>query len=195
MALDIGSRRRREEALGRRNFELLKQLRRHDGLAESLAEHAFPEFRDHRTPNEDSLGQLLTTVEEEQRAGRLVFDDLGALFWSLLERFPTIDRAYRRRYPIVIADEHQDASALQDATIRRLGSNKLIVLADPMQMIHEFRGASEERLNQHLEDCDERLTPRTPHRWHGRNEVAEWLLAVRGRLQGKSRSMACATTK
>jgi superfamily I DNA/RNA helicase len=101
-----------------------------------------------------------------------------------------VERAYLRRYPIVIADEHQDASALQDAVVRRLGTARLSVLADPMQLIHGFRGARIERLEQHEQDCDEQLTLNTPHRWHGSAELADWLLAVRARLQGEHRDAA-----
>ncbi len=189
MQLDVGSRRRREEALQRADSDLVKQLRVSQGMIESLAEHAFSEFRDQRTPEPGALANLLAVVEAEQQAGRLVFDDLGALFWSLLERFPTLAKAYRTRYPVVIADEHQDASSLQDALVRRLGTERLVVFADPMQLIHEFRGASEDRLERHLAECDQALSLGTPHRWHRSGEVARWLLAVRSRLQG--RDVAC----
>ena len=50
---------------------------------------------------------MLATLEHEQQQGRLVFDDLGALFWRLLKTFPVLDKAYKMRYPVVIADEHQ----------------------------------------------------------------------------------------
>jgi hypothetical protein len=185
MQLDIGSRRRRSEALRRGAGDQVQALGRAEGLVESLAEHAFRDFQDHRTPADDLLQRLLRIVEEEQLAGRLVFDDLGALFWALLERFPTVEEVYRWRYPVVIADEHQDASALQDAVVRRLGGSRLVVFADPMQLIHEFRGADGARLERHMAACDEPLTLRTAHRWHGSGELARWLLAVRVRLGGE----------
>ena len=75
---------------------------------------------------------------------------------------------------MVIADEHQDASALQDAVVRRLARRRLVVFADEMQLIHEFRGASQARLDQHLDDAGEILTLRTPHRWHGAGRYCEW---------------------
>lgn len=184
MRLDIGSRRRREEALRREGQDAVRQLKSADGLIDSLAEHAFHEFRDHRTPDDGLLKRLLSIIDEEQRAGRLVFDDLGALFWILLERFPAVRDAYRSRYPVVIADEHQDASALQDAVVRRLGTSRLVVFADEMQLIHEFRGADRKRLDRHLAECAQPLTLRTAHRWHGSEELARWLLGVRARLQG-----------
>jgi DNA helicase-2/ATP-dependent DNA helicase PcrA len=183
----IGSRQRREQVLLRvAPRHLRKAFSTSNGLTESLAEHSFPAFRDARTPACTDLVHLLAAVTEEQRAGRLVFGDLGALFWSLLEGFPAIDLAYQTRYPVVIADEHQDASALQDAVVRRLGRRRLVVLADPMQLIHGFRGADPARLERHCNDCAEKLELKTPHRWHGNQEAASWLLAVRARLTGQS---------
>jgi superfamily I DNA/RNA helicase len=189
MTLDLGSRKRRVEALreavGR---DVLKPLEGRPGLIEALAEHRHAPFQDDRTPDAELLGKLLEAVLSEQVAGRLVFDDLGALFWELLDRFPSVAAAYLRRFPIVVADEHQDASALQDAVARRLGQVRLVVFADPMQLIHGFRGASDARLDAHRDECDEELSVTTPHRWHGSEDLAEWLLAVRARLLGEERS-------
>lgn len=184
--LDPGSSTRRRGALEAVDRDAVRRLdREHSGLIDALGEHAFEPFRDERTPAPELLDPLLEVVDNEQRAGRLVFDDFGALFWRLLEEFPIVERAYLARYPVVIADEHQDASALQDALVRRLGTVRLTVLADPMQLIHGFRGARMERLDRHREECDEELLLNTPHRWHGSEHLAEWLLAVRARLMGE----------
>ena len=136
--LDVGSSRRRATALKAASAQGWNAIKDHSGLADSLAEHAFEAFRDRRTPPPDLLQELLVAIDVEQRQGRLVFDDLGALFWRLLETQPTVARAYAARYPAVIADEHQDASALQDALVRRFGVVRLVVLADHMQLIHGF---------------------------------------------------------
>jgi superfamily I DNA/RNA helicase len=160
-------------------------LRSQEGLLDALAEHQFEYFQDERTPEGETLDRLLAVIEREQRAGRLVFDDLGALFWRLIEAFPAVDAAYRARYPVVIADEHQDASELQDAVVRRLGHRRLVVLADPMQLIYGFRGSKPERLERHVQECDNRFELRTPHRWHQDKETGRWLLAVRRRLQAE----------
>jgi UvrD-like helicase C-terminal domain len=40
-------------------------------------------------------------------------------------------------------------------------------------------------LDRHREECDEELLLSTPHRWHGSEHLAEWLLAVRARLMGE----------
>lgn len=184
MDAEIGSFRRRYGLFEAVRQQEVRRMRQRPGLLDALAEHRFERFQDERTPPVDLLADLLEVVDREQRAGHLVFDDLGALFWDILERYPSVRRAYRSRYPIVIADEHQDASELQDAVVRLLGTRKLVVFADPMQLIHGFRGASPERLSRHLDECDESYELHTPHRWHGSLEIAEWLLAVRSRLQG-----------
>lgn len=189
--LDIGSSKRRREALETVDRDAVRRLdREHTGLLDALAEHEFDDFRDERTPPPELLTPLLAVVRAEQEAGRLVFDDLGALFWRLLHRFPIVERAYLERYPVVIADEHQDASALQDALVRKLGTTRLTILADPMQLIHGFRGARQERLDRHRAECNEELTLSTAHRWHGSDHLAEWLLGVRRRLMNEQVEVA-----
>lgn len=182
--LDIGSRKRRIKALQAASPAGYAAIKPHSGLPESFAEHAFESFRDQRTPSDQLRNELLAAINGEHRAGRLVFDDLGALFWQLLEQHPSVARAYAARYPAVIADEHQDASALQDAVVRRLGSQRLVVLADPLQLIHEFRGADLERLRAHWRDSDAQHELLTPHRWHGAPEQGTWLLGIRDRVKG-----------
>lgn len=180
---DLWSSESRYRAIAAIDAELAKRLRKDETLY-SLAESRFPEFRDERTPDAEVLERLLAVIDAENAAGRLVFDDLGALFFRLITTFPTVDAAYRRRYPIVIADEHQDASELQDALVRRLDEARRIVLADPMQLIYGFRGSRDERLQRHRDECDQEFELRTPHRWHGSEETGRWLLAVRERLLG-----------
>ncbi|MBV9309773.1 MAG: UvrD-helicase domain-containing protein [Solirubrobacterales bacterium] len=188
MSIDVGSRKRRVDAMRDAvGQETLKPLEGRAGLLDAFAEHAHPRFQDERTPGADLLHKLLAVVRAEEEAGRLVFDDLGALFWELLDRFPSVEAAYLRRFPVVIADEHQDASALQDAVVRRLAQSRLIVFADPMQLIHGFRGASDARLEAHKVDCNEVCSLSTAHRWHGSAHLAAWLLAVRARLLGEDR--------
>lgn len=90
----------------------------------------------------------------------------------------------------MIADEHQDASALQDSVVRRL-ADTLVVLADPLQLIHGYRGASPARLDAHIADSDSPpFDLRTPHRWHDQPNAGKWLLAVRRRLLGHTATAA-----
>ena len=97
-----------------------------------------------------------------------------------------LDAAYKSRFPVVLADEHQDASELQDAFVRRLATQRMAIFADPMQLIYGFRGSRPERLVKHLDDCDQCFELETPHRWHGEAAAGDWLLAVRRRLGDES---------
>lgn len=155
-------------------------------LCDTIAELEDPDLRPALPIGTTELECLLAAVATEQRAGHLVFGDLGALYWKLMRRFPTVAAAYQARYPILIVDEHQDASALQDAVVRHLATRRLVVLADPMQLIHAWRGAEEVRLQRHLAECGREYALSTPHRWHNDPEVGRWLLAVRARLEGRT---------
>jgi hypothetical protein len=184
--LDIGSSKRRVAALRSVSDEAAVVVRSGKTIIDSLAEHAFPAFRDDRTPELPVLESMLDVVRTEHAAGRLVFDDLGALFWRLLEEQPTVAAAYAARHPIVIADEHQDASALQDAIVRRFGTRRLVVLADHLQLIHGYRGADLERLRAHWRESGAQHRLNTPHRWHGRAAEGAWLLSVRDALEPRA---------
>jgi superfamily I DNA/RNA helicase len=199
--VQIASRRRRLRALESTGLADVGRLKGSDRVLEGLAEQRHERFRGPGELSDSALKTLLSAIDAEMAAGHLIFDDLGALFWQLLETYPEVRTAYGARYPVVIADEHQDASALQDAVVRLLGARSLIVFADPMQMIYGFRGADPQRLIDHEKESDCSHQFRTPHRWHGDQEVAEWLLCVRSRLMGgaagcsRPKSVKIATTK
>lgn len=188
--LDVGSSKRRAAVLCSVGEEAARVVRSDKTIIDCLAEHAFGRLRDDRTPELAVLEPMLAAVRAEHAAGRLVFDDLGALFWRLLEEQPTVAAAYAARYPVVIADEHQDASALQDAIVRRFGARRLVVLADHLQLIHGYRGADLERLRAHWRESGARHRLSTPHRWHGRGTEGAWLLALRDAFEGRATTAA-----
>lgn len=178
--LKITSRRRREA--------LVRGATRHHTLLGALDECAELNFPDIRSTTVDpgEIQKVLAVIAADHAAGRLVFGDLGAFWKRLVTKHPSVREALRARYPVVIADEHQDASAIQEALVRDLGAN-LVVFADPMQLIHAWRGADWARLEQHLRDCHEQIELTTPHRWHNSPTLGEWRLEVRRRLLGETR--------
>ena len=155
-------------------------------LQESVAEFQYSELRPALPLTEEELAPILAVVAAEHRAGRLVFEDFGALWWRLITTQPTVLRALQARFPVVLADEHQDASALQDGLVRAIAT-KMVVFADPMQLIHEWRGADIARLDRHLAERDDLIELSTPHRWSGDPATGQWLLDVRERLLRHSR--------
>lgn len=110
---------------------------------------------------------------------------------QLLDKKPIVANALARRYPLIICDEHQDATAAQDQIILALlkAGVRLRVFADPMQRI--FGGRSAAAIAAEIKrwtditsraDAFEELD--TPHRWADTNpELGEWILAARTTLR------------
>jgi DNA helicase-2/ATP-dependent DNA helicase PcrA len=118
------------------------------------------------------------------------YDLLGKNVTRLLTHHPAIADCLARRYPIIVCDEHQDASADQHALVMALhrGGARLRVFADPMQMIFngtqgqpaaaEQRWADLKAAADQFEELDE------PHRWANiQPELGAWLLAARAALR------------
>lgn len=183
--LRMSSWRRRKAILRGADARAVELFRTRQHILESFADQAYPEIAIPTGLDDERVQLLLVAVHAEHARGNLVFDDLGALYWTLITRFPSVGEAFRERYPIVIADEHQDASLLQDALVRDLGRQRRVILADPMQLIHGWRGADEARLQAHRDECEHEYTLVMPHRWHDEPSSGTWLLGVRRRLQGE----------
>jgi hypothetical protein len=118
------------------------------------------------------------------------YDLLGEMIARLLTRHPAIANCVVRRYPIVVCDEHQDASADQHEIVMALhrGGAQLRVFADPMQMI--FTGsqaqtaAAEQRWAVLKAAADRFEKLEQPHRWANiQPELGVWILAARETLR------------
>ena len=114
---------------------------------------------------------------------------------GLLKRRPFIADMLARRYPIVVCDEHQDASAEQHAVIESLHGAGARVRAffDPMQRIYgaglgagsiEAQDqADENRLAAFRAAADVAESLDVPHRWTGGGEeLGDWILESRASL-------------
>ncbi len=96
-----------------------------------------------------------------------------------------------RRYPLLICDEHQDATAPQDQIILALhkAGVHLRVFADPMQRIFGGRNAAAiaaeiKRWTDLKERADAFEELDTPHRWANTNPaLGAWILAARATLR------------
>jgi DNA helicase-2/ATP-dependent DNA helicase PcrA len=109
----------------------------------------------------------------------------------LLDKKPIIARALARRYPLIICDEHQDATAAQDQIIFALhkAGAHFRIFADPMQRIFGGRNAAaiaaEIKRWTDLKDQAEAFEELdTPHRWADTNPaLGEWILTARATLR------------
>jgi DNA helicase-2/ATP-dependent DNA helicase PcrA len=115
---------------------------------------------------------------------------------GLLKRRPFIADMLARRYPMVICDEHQDASAEQHAVIESLhgAGAKVRAFFDPMQRIYgagttEAQGqADDSRLAAFRASADVAESLDVPHRWKGGGEeLGIWILESRARLAAGGR--------
>ena len=81
--------------------------------------------------------------ERKRRANALDYDDLLGNWLRLMDEFPEVADAYRRRFRYVLVDEYQDTNRLQSAVIRTMGRHhrNILVVGDDAQAIYAFRGA------------------------------------------------------
>lgn len=72
-------------------------------------------------------------------ADGIPFSALSEKAVELFRRAPTVARAVAAHYPVIVLDEHQDASVHQHEAVRLLreiGNAHLRIFGDPMQAIH-----------------------------------------------------------
>lgn len=123
------------------------------------------------------------------RAQREGYAELAARVARLLTASPMIERMLARRFPIVICDEHQDASEHQHSIVLALhrGGAALRIFGDPMQQIY---GGSSSKGQAEFEaswnalrgtGLSEELD--TPHRWSSDPQLGQWILAARSTLR------------
>lgn len=121
------------------------------------------------------------------------YEVVAARCRELLERSISVSHAAATRYPIIICDEHQDASADQHAVVMALHTAGSMVrfLGDPMQLIYGGTGKGT-RLAldrwEHLATLGGFGKLKTPHRWEtGSRELGQWVLQAREALASGNR--------
>lgn len=117
--------------------------------------------------------------------GSVPFETIMTAAVGLLERAPTIARSVGLRFPLIIFDEHQDASEVQHELLRKLrdvAKSRVRVFADPMQAIFGF-GSDLVDCESVASEADMAETLTQAQRWVDEHELGEWLLEVRAQLQ------------
>ncbi|WP_139978081.1 DNA helicase PcrA [Nocardioides litoris] len=111
---------------------------------------------DARNGIEKTFASCYTLYQQRLReANALDFDDLIMTTVHLLQAFPDVREAYRRRFRHVLVDEYQDTNHAQYALIHQLCADdpeltekervepaELMVVGDADQSIYAFRGAN-----------------------------------------------------
>lgn len=120
------------------------------------------------------------------------YDELAAKVAELVRKNIYIAASLARRFPLIICDEHQDASADQHAIIMSVleAGSHLRIFGDPMQQIFgehergdafttaESRWTALKKSACRFEELD------FPHRWkNGEPELGRWILEARSTLK------------
>jgi len=119
------------------------------------------------------------------------YTELATKVARLLKLSPMIARSLAMRYPIVICDEHQDASADQHAIAMAFytGGALVRIFGDPVQRIYGSRAKAEIKAdNQRWEDLKKKADTfeelDLPHRWlNGSGALGQWILTARAKLR------------
>ncbi|MBR0516265.1 MAG: ATP-dependent helicase [Eubacterium sp.] len=81
--------------------------------------------------------------ELKKKSGKLDFNDMMHMCYTLLKKRPDILDLIRKSYPYILVDEFQDTNLLQYEILKMLAAplNNLFVVGDDDQSIYGFRGA------------------------------------------------------
>lgn len=135
-----------------------------------------------------SLGLPADPAAWARRKGADAYTTLAARVATLMGRHSFVAEALAARFPIVIADEHQDSSADQHGVLIALcdAGAKLRIFGDPMQGIYA-RGKAAEKALARWEETKTAGTfaeLATPHRWRdGTPALGDWVLQARQALK------------
>ena len=137
-------------------------------------------------PYAHALG-LPTPLEAHlDRPGGIPFADLSTKTVELFTRAPTIARAVSSCFPLIILDEHQDASKAQHDVIRLLreiGTSRLRIFGDPMQALHVGDAEGYVAWDDLRAFADVNTELEEPHRWKDAPALGQWLKAARTTLK------------
>lgn len=117
--------------------------------------------------------------------GGVPFRELAPAAASLLLRCPSIASALAYRHPVVILDEHQDASVAQheiSAALNRCEHCRVRVFADPMQAIYEEADQARISWDRLSHEAGTFVELDEPQRWTENRELGEWILLARREL-------------
>jgi UvrD/REP helicase N-terminal domain/UvrD-like helicase C-terminal domain len=106
----------------------------------------------------------------------------------LLEGSSLVAEAAAQRYPVILCDEHQDASLDQHRAIMAVhkAGARLRVFGDPMQVIFGGNDAGIRATLRRWDDLKGSGAPGelfTPHRWSSSSDLGAWILAARKALK------------
>ena len=127
---------------------------------------------------------IVDAIKDINKEGYIGFSDIAYYMWELLNKSHALLNIIRNKYNLIILDEYQDSSDLQDKIVKKIigENNKALFLADSKQMIYGWRGASSERLNNLLDDYKEEIKQQELFeimRFKSRKDIEKTLMETR----------------
>ena len=114
------------------------------------------------------------------------FEAIRSKAVDLVRRSPTVARLIGAQYPVIILDEHQDASLSQHELVMilmQIGGSRLRVFGDPMQALHSGGAAQVVDWDALWQGCRDRRELTEPKRWNDAPELGRWITAARATLR------------
>ncbi|HEX3577473.1 MAG TPA: ATP-dependent helicase [Thermoanaerobaculia bacterium] len=108
-------------------------------------ENNYPHFGIYR---DEMINVFRRYKERKQEANAMDFDDLLVNWKLLLDDYPEVSAALKRRYRYILVDEYQDTNKLQAEIVDAMAEvrRNVMVVGDDAQSIYSFRGASFENI-------------------------------------------------
>lgn len=92
--------------------------------------------------------KIISKIIQSNREGNIYFSDFAYYMKLLLLKSPKLLSIINEKYQLIILDEYQDSSDIQEEIVKLLVGNKnrALFFADTNQMIYEWRGATSKRI-------------------------------------------------
>lgn len=133
-----------------------------------------------------ALGLPLPLESAIGRFGGVAFGTLSEKAVELVRRAPIVARLISARYPVIILDEHQDASSAQHdlaMLLMKVGGSRLRVFGDPMQALHDGLAGKFVDWEELWRSCSDRHELTDPKRWPEAPELGQWITTARSTLR------------
>jgi DNA helicase-2/ATP-dependent DNA helicase PcrA len=139
-------------------------------------------------PTEELYAEAYGHYQRRLKAANAMdFDDLIMTTVHLLQAFPDVQEAYRRRFRHVLVDEYQDTNHAQYILIRELCDDEtdLMVVGDSDQSIYAFRGANIRNILEFEQDFPNASTVRLEQNYRSTQTILSAANAVIANNSGR----------
>lgn len=141
-----------------------------------------------QNPTEELYAEAYGHYQRRLKAANAMdFDDLIMMTVHLLQAFPDVQEAYRRRFRHVLVDEYQDTNHAQYVLIRELCDDEtdLMVVGDSDQSIYAFRGANIRNILEFEQDFPQASTVRLEQNYRSTQTILSAANAVIANNSGR----------